>query len=254
MGRLKRQRSLKRQESDKLILPLIEQIKSEHPFWGYRRVRARLKFHHGLKINEKRVHRIMKENELIIKQRSALKAVRTPRAKPRADKPNQFWGIDMTKTWVHGCGWAYIVLVLDWYTKQIVGHFMGGYCRSQEWLEALEMGVLKKLPEGSLSKGLKLVSDNGCQPSSIFFQKACNLLDIEQIYTSYNNPKGNADTERLMRTMKEECLWLTEWTSFEQLQEALNNWINFYNREYPHSTLGYKSPDEFEKLVKKPAA
>ncbi|MFA5250413.1 MAG: integrase core domain-containing protein [Parachlamydiales bacterium] len=72
--------------------------------------------------------------------------------------------------------------------------------------------------------------------------------------TSYNNPKGNADTERLMRTMKEECLWLTEWTSFEQLKKALDNWISFYNREYPHSALGYKSPDEFEKLVKKPAA
>jgi hypothetical protein len=49
---------------------------------------------------------------------------------------------------------------------------MGGYCRSQEWLEALEMGVLKKMPEGTLSK---LVSDNGCQPSSIFFQKAYQL-------------------------------------------------------------------------------
>lgn len=251
---MKRKPSLKRQGQDKSILPFIEQIKSEHPFWGYRRVWARLKFHHGLAINKKRVHRIMKENELIIKQRAILKATRTPRSKPKAEKVNQFWGIDMTKTWVQGHGWMYIVLVLDWYTKQIVGHFAGGYCRSQEWLEALEMGILTKLPEGSLSKGLKLVSDNGCQPTSIFFQKACNLLDIEQIYTSYNNPKGNAETERLMRTMKEECLWLAEWTSFEQLQEALNNWINFYNQEYPHSTLGYRSPDEFEKMIKQPAA
>lgn len=249
-----RKRSFKRQELDKQLLPLIEQIKSEHPFWGYRRVWARLKFHFGLKINEKRVHRIMKENNLIIQQRATLKASRTIRAKPKATKPNQFWGIDMTKTWVHGYGWVYIVLVIDWYTKQIVGNFAGGYCRSQEWLQALENGVLKKLPEGTLGKELKLVSDNGCQPSSIAFQKACKLLDIEQIYTSYNNPKGNAETERMMRTMKEECLWLSEWTSFEQLLNALNNWINFYNREYPHSALDYKSPDEFEKLIKKQAA
>jgi putative transposase len=249
-----RRRCLKRKEQDKQILPQIEQIKSEHPFWGYRRVWARLKFHHGLKINEKRVHRIMKENKLTIQQRAALKATRTIRAKPKAEKPNQFWGIDMTKTWVQGFGWVYIVLVLDWYTKQIVGHFAGGYCRSQEWQQALELGILKKLPVGSLSAGLKLVSDNGCQPSSIAFQKACKLLDVEQIYTSYNNPKGNAETERLMRTMKEECLWLSEWTSFEQLREALNNWINFYNREYPHSALDYRSPDEFENLTKKRAA
>jgi transposase InsO family protein len=80
------------------------------------------------------------------------------------------------------------------------------------------------------------------------------LLDIEQIYISYNSPKENTDTERLMRTMKEECLWLTEWKSFDELKKALDNWINFYNRKYPHSALSYKSPDEFEKLVKKPAA
>ncbi len=85
-----------------------------------------------------------------------------------------------------------------------------GYCRSHEWLAALEMGILKKLPEGSLEAVLKSVSDNGCQ-----------LI---------NNPKGNADTERLMRTMKEECLWLSEWISFEQLQKALNSWIDFYNK------------------------
>jgi len=52
-----RKRSLKRQELDNQLLPLIEQIKSKHPFWGYRRVWARLKFHFNLKINEKRVHR-----------------------------------------------------------------------------------------------------------------------------------------------------------------------------------------------------
>lgn len=192
----------------------------------------------------------MKENKLTIKQRSAIKAARTIKPKPKATKPNQYWGIDMTKTWVNDHGWFYIVLVIDWYTKQIVGNFAGGYCRTQEWLDALEMGVLRKLPNGSLEKGLKLVSDNGCQPTSVAFQKACNLLDIEQIYTSYNNPKGNAETERLMRTMKEECLWLTEWNNFDEVQNALNNWINFYNKEYPHSTLGYRSPDDFEKLMK----
>ena len=60
--------------------------------------------------------------------------------------------------------------------------------------------------------------------------------------------------ERLMRTMKEECLWLSEWTSFEHLQDALHGWIDFYNKEYPHSSLGYKSPEAFEKLVKQLAA
>jgi len=54
------------------------------------------------------------------------------------------------------------------------------------------------------------MSDNGSQPTSLSFMKACSNLDIHQAFTSYNNPKGNADTERMMRTLKEELLWLRE--------------------------------------------
>jgi putative transposase len=52
------------------------------------------------------------------------------------------------------------------------------------------------------------MSDNGCQPISLAFLKACSTLGIQQAFTSYHNPKGNADTERVMRMLKEACLWL----------------------------------------------
>lgn len=68
-------------------------------------------------------------------------------------------------------------------------------------------------------------------------------LDIEQIFCSYDNPKGNADTERVMRTVKEELLWLNEFSIFE---EAIGRWIEEdYNALYVHSSLGYLSPNEF---------
>jgi putative transposase len=57
------------------------------------------------------------------------------------------------------------------------------------------------------------MSDNGCQPISLAFLKACSTLGIQQAFTSYHNPKGNADTERVMRMLKEACLWLQEWSS-----------------------------------------
>ena len=65
------------------------------------------------------------------------------------------------------------------------------------------------------------MSDNGCQPTSMAFMQACSTLGIQQAFTSYNNPKGNADTERVMRTLKEECLWLQEWTCPFTLARAL---------------------------------
>ncbi|MBL0349504.1 MAG: hypothetical protein IPP68_03885 [Elusimicrobia bacterium] len=75
------------------------------------------------------------------------------------------------------------------------------------------MAVNRRFPNGSRGQDVKLMSDNGCQPTSLGFQKACNALGITQAFTSYNNPKGNVDTERVNRTLKEELVWLREWDS-----------------------------------------
>ncbi|HPO52477.1 MAG TPA: integrase core domain-containing protein, partial [bacterium] len=61
-----------------------------------------------------------------------------------------------------------------------------------------------------------------------------------------DNPKGNADTERVIRTLKEDLVWTREWTSPYAFREELVAWINRYNQDYPHSSLGYMTPVEFE--------
>jgi transposase InsO family protein len=81
-------------------------------------------------------------------------------------------------------------------------------------------------------QGLKLVSDNGCRPSFSSFLNVTATLDIEQIFTSYNNPKGNAETERFMRSLKEEILWLEgfaacEWKSNRGPATAIQKGLNF---------------------------
>ena len=94
--------------------------------------------------------------------------------------------------------------------------------------------------------GLNLMADNGCQPTSLAFMRACAAMGIRQAFTSYSNPKGNADTERFLRTLKEELVWLREWTSPTVFFEALERWIADYNTSYLHSALGYRSPEAFE--------
>jgi len=76
--------------------------------------------------------------------------------------------------------------------------------------------------------------------------KTCSTLEIKQIFTSYNNPKGNADTERMIRTMKEELFWLREWENERELSFELDKWVEYYNRNYLHSAHGYKSPVQAE--------
>lgn len=120
-------------------------------------------------------------------------------------------------------------------------------CTAQHWLLALDMAVNRQFPEGVQGKGLSLMSDNGCQPTSTAFMRVCGTLEIQQAFTSDNNPKGNADTERVIRTLKEECLWLQEWTCPFILVSALEAGIADYNEHYLHSALGYKPPRQFER-------
>jgi transposase InsO family protein len=234
-------------ESNAAILARIEALKAEHPFWGYRRVWANLKYVYGFEVNKKRILKLMQKHDLLVKSRPNLKATRVPqRSKPRPDKPNQWWGIDMTKTMVEGFGWVYIVVVLDWYTKKVVGCYAGLQCKARHWLEALDMAVNMQFQYGARDHGLSLKSDTGCHATSLSFMKSCSDLGIKQAFTSYNNPKGNADTERFFRTMKEELLWLREWENPMELIDEVGEWISEYNESYLHSSLGYKTPNKVE--------
>ncbi len=76
--------------------------------------------------------------------------------------------------------------------------------------------------------------------------KVCCNLEVEQVFTSYNNPKGNADTERMIRTMKEELFWLREWENVGELSQELNKWVDYYNINYLHSAHGYRTPIQAE--------
>ena len=238
-------------ERNVAIVDMIKELKTDHPFWGYRRIWAHLKYVDGLEVNRKRILRLMQKHQLVVKPNTRLKAIRTPqKSKPKPTRPCQWWGIDMTKVMVTGFGWMYIVVVLDWYTKKIVGYYAGMQCLSRHWLEAMDEAVNHEFIDGVKERDLHLMSDNGSQPTSVAFMKACREMGIKQAFTSYGNPKGNADTERVFRTMKEELLWLREWSSPFELTEALDEWIEYYNRFYLHSALGYRSPIKFEQEYK----
>jgi transposase InsO family protein len=238
-------RSFSRTVADKSLLEEIRIIKSEHPFWGYRRVWAYLRFVAGLSVNRKRVYRLLKENNLIVKAETRLLAKRVSSTrKPRPERVNSWWGIDMTKVMTRN-GWAYVVLVLDWYSKKVVGHYCGEQSKAWHWLAALNKAVNRQFPRGirEMEAELNLMSENGSQPISRSFMETCAGLGIKQAFTAYNNREGNADTERMMRTLKEELCWLRRWQSADELKTALDTFVKDFfvkdfNDGYLHSALG----------------
>ena len=252
---MKRKKSLLVAKRNEAFLTHLKDLKSDHPFWGYRRCWAYLYYRQGIKVNKKRIYRLMKEYHLLVSKNSRNKAKRTAfRPKPRASCPNQIWGTDMTKIKIGSWGWYYLVIVLDWYTKKIVGYHISLQSKSKDWQEALHQAVNHCFPKGikeSREKQLYLVSDNGCQPTSLSYMQACSDLGIKQIFTSWSNPKGNADTERVIRTLKEDLVWPYDWDHPFHFQRALKRWVDNYNHDYPHQALNYHTPCEYyERYVK----
>jgi putative transposase len=147
---MRRQTSPQAAQRNKGLLRQIRELKAAHPFWGYRRIWAYLRFTEQLAVNKEGILRLMQEHHLIVPPNLKLKAKRTPAGKkPKSTKPHEWWGIDMTKVLVEGIGWVRIVIVLNWYAKTIVGYYAGLRCTAQNWLLALDMAVNSQFPGGA---------------------------------------------------------------------------------------------------------
>lgn len=239
-------------EANKKLLEDIRGLKSDHPNWGYRRIWAYLRSHQykGILLNHKRIYRLMKQSNLLVPKNIRLKAVRKQKtSKPRTEIPNEYWGIDMTKVLIPSAGWLYLHVAIDWGAKKLLSVYPSMTSRSSDWIHALNDAVNLQYPNGIREADFipHLISDNGCQPTSKAFHDACQNLGIEQIFASYCNPKGNADTERVIRTIKEDLVWPREFDSIQEFEAALKNWINDYNEDFPHSALNYQTPCAYER-------
>ena len=200
----------------------------------------------------------MKADGLLVPKNLRLRATRrnssTDKAKPTTIEPNRFRGTDMTRIMLPQSGWACLHIVIDWGDKKLLAAHLSRTSRSQDWITALEQAVASEFPMGirDLPAGYdvpELVSDHGSQPAPTAFRGACEALGINQIFASYGNPKGNADTERMMRTIKEDLIYSNDFQTFNELETALATWTKRYNEEFLHSTLGYEKPNRIRELV-----
>ncbi|MBH8609387.1 integrase core domain-containing protein [Thermoactinomyces sp. CICC 10521] len=133
--------------------------------------------------------------------------------------------------------------------RLIVGYSFSRFCRTDELLSAVNQALEKRFPQGVKGRGLTIRSDNGCQMTSRRYVKALQDAGIKQERTGYNNPDTDAYIERWFRTLKEETVWLQEYSSFLEAKKDIDRYIRFYNAERLHSALGYLSPKEFRQLL-----
>ena len=159
-----------------------------------------------------------------------------------ATAPNQKWVADITYIPTR-MGWLYLAAVLDVFSRRVVGWSVADHMRADLVCEALGMAIGKRKPPG----GLIHHSDRGVQYASGSYQDLLRVCGITCSMSRKGNCYDNAKMESFMGTLKVELVHGSDWVDHDQAGQAVFEYIEvFYNRVRLHSSLGYKSPLDYE--------
>jgi putative transposase len=236
---------------------LLRQIRTAHEAsrgtYGVPRIHAELAGA-GVRVGRKRIARLMRAAGLagVSRRRFVATTTRSDTARPapdlvqrvfRAEKPNRLWVADATfiPTVV---GFLYLAIVLDVFSRKVVGWAMATHLRTELMLAALEMALGQRRPEGVIHH-----SDQGTQYTSIAFGLRCQAAGVRPSMGSVGDAYDNAMAESFFATLECELLDRQRFATPAEAEPIVFEWIEgWYNPHRRHSALGYRSPNEFERL------
>lgn len=246
-----RQKSTKAKKEQADLRDRIEQVVVEHARYGYRRVTYQLR-REGYKVNHKRVARIMREQSLQcqIKRRwvKTTDSNHGYRVYPNLVKAlevqgrNQVWVADITYIRIL-TGFLYLAVVLDLYSRKVIGWAMSEQIDARLTLAALRMALEQR---GSV-EGCIHHSDRGVQYACHAYVEELQGAKMRISMARKGNPYDNAAAESFMKTLKYEEVYLWDYQSVEDVMRRMPYFLQeVYNQKRLHSALGYVTPQEFE--------
>ena len=253
----KRGPSVRAQADARLSVQIGALYQASRGTYGAPRLQAAL-VAEGTRCGRKRVARLMRLAGLVGCHRrrpfpTPHTTVRDPQAEVAPDlvqrqfvatQPNQLWIADITYIPTLAEGFLYLAVVLDVFSRRVVGWAMAPHLRAELVVGALEMAVWNRQPDA----GVIHHSDHGCQYTSLLFGEHCQAVGIQCSMGTVGDCYDNAMAESFFATLECELLARQPFPTHLAARTALFDYLEvFYNRQRRHSALGYLSPDDYER-------
>jgi putative transposase len=241
----------KRDDAD--LRDLIQRIALGNRHYGYRRIAQELR-RRGLIVNDKRVRRLTREDNLLSQRARPFVPATTTSRHDFAIVPNltrglvptgldQIWVADITYVRLSQ-GFVYLAAILDAFSRKIVGWAIADHLEASLAIEALDMALAARNPPP-----ISLIhhSDRGVQYACAAYQKRLETHKIPASMSRVGNPYDNAKAESFMKTLKTEEVNAKTYIDLDDARSQIGAFIEtVYNKKRLHSALGYKPPVEFE--------
>ena len=253
----RRKASRPRRQEDAALRPLIAQsFEKSRRTYGSPRVRLDLR-DMGHRCGKNRIARLMRKENLRPRQKRRFRPVTTDSrhghkiapnwlAKvPAPDRPGQIWQSDFTYLET-GEGWLYLAFTLDAFSRRCVAHHCRDDMTAELTIATFQAAVRRQPPVA----GLIHHSDRGCQYAASDFQQCLAASRVTQSMSRKGNPYDNAMAESFVATLKTECFTQAIPPTKAAARTMAFDYIEtFYNSRRRHSSLGYRSPLDFEKIM-----